>query len=100
VKLDRGDNFASLVARQWQAHVYGTPSAAWSDACSQRGLPLHAFDWRSQMADAGFARDAAYVVRPDGYVGLADPRTDGPTLAAYLDARGLRPAASAAAAHV
>jgi len=32
-----------------------------------------------------------YLVRPDGYVGLADPEAGPTKLERYLDDRGLRP---------
>ena len=39
------------------------------------------------MAKAGLKRDALYLVRPDGYIGLADPDADPGTLERYLDSR-------------
>jgi hypothetical protein len=53
-------------------------------------LPLHAFPWGPAPHASGLERDAVYLVRPDGYVGLADPRAEAAVLAAYLDARGLK----------
>jgi hypothetical protein len=41
------------------------------------------------MRRIGLHRDALYLVRPDGYVALADPRGGATTLSSYLDARGL-----------
>ncbi len=35
--------------------------------------PTHVFNWNAAANDAGLLRDAAYLVRPDGYVGLAMP---------------------------
>jgi hypothetical protein len=32
-----------------------------------------------------------YLVRPDGYVGLADPDASPANLERYLDSRGMRP---------
>jgi hypothetical protein len=43
------------------------------------------------MSRAGLARDAVYLVRPDGYVALADPDPSASRLEAYLDARRVRP---------
>ena len=37
------------------------------------------------MAEAGLKRDALYLVRPDGYVALADVRQDTAKLEAYLE---------------
>ena len=35
------------------------------------GSGVHEFPWSEAVRNTGFARDAAYLVRPDGYVGLA-----------------------------
>jgi len=40
---------------------------------------------------AVLARDAMYLVRPDGYVGLAARAGAGDRRGAYLDARAVRP---------
>ena len=37
------------------------------------------------MQDAGLKRDALYLIRPDGYVALADPGQDVEKLRAYLN---------------
>ena len=84
------DNFEPLASVEWQVHVYGAPSPGLLGACARRGLALHAFAWRPAMARRGLARDAGYLVRPDGYVALADPEARAATLERYLDARGLR----------
>jgi 2-polyprenyl-6-methoxyphenol hydroxylase-like FAD-dependent oxidoreductase len=91
VRLDGGDdNFAPLASLDWQVHVYGERTAALSSACRQRGLALHVFPWRASMRRAGLARNAGYLVRPDGYVALADPEASAITLVRYLDDRGVR----------
>ena len=64
-----------------------------SAICSARGLPLHGFAWRPAIARAGLKRNAAYLVRPDGYVALADPEASAARLQAYLDERGVIAAA-------
>ena len=44
------------------------------------------------MKEAGLARDALYLVRPDGYVALADTRADPEQLRRYFGERdGLAP---------
>ncbi len=85
------DNFTPLDSLDWQVHVHGEHSAELSEACARRSLPLHAFAWRARAGEVGFARSAAYLVRPDGYVALADPAANPRTLENYLDARGLLP---------
>jgi hypothetical protein len=44
------------------------------------------------MSRAGFQRGAVYLVRPDGYVGLADADDSATAITSYLDARKLTPA--------
>jgi len=89
----RRDNFMPLTALDWQVHVYGEPSSELIGLCEQRNLALHRFDWHSAMQRAGVARDASYLIRPDGYVALADRSASAARLQAYLDAKNLRPIA-------
>ena len=81
------DNFAPLVSLDWQAHVYGTPREEVIAACADLRLPLHAFPWRDAMGRVGLAKDALYVVRPDGYVGIADPQGSADRLRRYAPTR-------------
>jgi 2-polyprenyl-6-methoxyphenol hydroxylase-like FAD-dependent oxidoreductase len=83
------DNFTPLTSLRWQVHVYGHASRETQAACDERKLPLHVFPWRPEMGRAGLLRDAVYVVRPDGYVALADQGGGGAAITAYLDARKL-----------
>jgi 2-polyprenyl-6-methoxyphenol hydroxylase-like FAD-dependent oxidoreductase len=85
------DNFTPLSSLDWQVHVYGEASADIRAACSQRGLPLHVFAWRPSMRRIGLRRDAVYLVRPDGYIALADSAGSAKALTAYLDVRELKP---------
>ena len=70
------DNFAPLTSLAWQVHVYGEPRRGLADACAELGLPIHAFAWTPEMKRSGLVRGASYLVRPDGYVALADPEGD------------------------
>src|SRR5207302_5780307 len=85
-----GENFGPLSSLAWQTHVYGEPSDGVRRACASRGLALHVFPWRCPMRRAGLARHALYLVRPDGYVALADRAASADTLEHYLDTRGIR----------
>jgi hypothetical protein len=84
------DNFAPLTSLDWQVHVYGDPSPNLTAFCRERRLPLHVFAWQRAAKHHGLRRDAAYLVRPDAYVALADPEASPRVLAAYLDCRKLR----------
>ena len=66
------DNFTPLTSLDWQVHVYGDATREIQTACEERELPLHVFPWRPEMGRAGLRRNAVYLVRPDGYVALAD----------------------------
>ena len=86
-------NFAPLSSLAWQVHVYGDATPGLTAACDARGLPLHTFPWRPAMRTAGLQRGAAYLIRPDGYVALADSEASPATLHHFLDDQGLQPAA-------
>jgi 2-polyprenyl-6-methoxyphenol hydroxylase-like FAD-dependent oxidoreductase len=95
VRNDAGaDNFTPLSSMDWQAHVYGDAAPELKTVCEARKIPLHAFPWRTAMGTTGLQRDASYLVRPDGYVALADPEASGAKLQAYLDTRGVTIASS------
>jgi 2-polyprenyl-6-methoxyphenol hydroxylase-like FAD-dependent oxidoreductase len=86
------DNFAPLESLRWQAHCYGEAPASVRAACAARGLALHAFPWQAAMRRAGLRRNAVYLIRPDGYVGLADPAGDAAAVEQYLAMHGIRAA--------
>ena len=56
-----------------------------------QSLALHIFAWRREMDRAGLRRNAVYLVRPDGYVALADSEGGSAAITSYLDARKLAP---------
>ena len=84
-----GDNFVPLASLDWQVHVYGEAPAALRSTCESRSVALHTCPWGSGPQTAGLARDAAYLVRPDGYVALARPTDAAAAVARYLDSRGI-----------
>jgi 2-polyprenyl-6-methoxyphenol hydroxylase-like FAD-dependent oxidoreductase len=86
------DNFAQQTTLDWQAHVYGNATPEIRAVCEERKLPLHVFPWRPEISRAGLRRNAVYLVRPDGYVGLADSDGSATAVTSYLDARALTPA--------
>jgi 2-polyprenyl-6-methoxyphenol hydroxylase-like FAD-dependent oxidoreductase len=68
---DGTDNFAALRSLDWQAHVYGDAHTQIERACARAALSLRRFPWSDAAGKAGIARNAFYLVRPDGYMGLA-----------------------------
>jgi 2-polyprenyl-6-methoxyphenol hydroxylase-like FAD-dependent oxidoreductase len=95
VKIDSGgigkDNFAPLTSLDWQVHVYGDATPELQTMCDGRRLSLQVFPWRPEIRRTGLRRNALYLVRPDGYVALADPAGSATRLASYLDARKIMP---------
>jgi len=86
-----GDNFDPLSSMAWQVHIYGDPRQDVQQECAVRGLPLHAFAWDTNAKTAGLEQDAAYLIRPDGYVALAADSADtSRELTRYLEAHGIR----------
>jgi hypothetical protein len=79
------DNFSPLSSLDWQVHVYGEAARGLHEACAERRLALHRFEWTTKTAAAGFERDALYLIRPDGYVALANAGADANELRSYLD---------------
>jgi 2-polyprenyl-6-methoxyphenol hydroxylase-like FAD-dependent oxidoreductase len=84
------DNFASLGSTDWQVHIYGVAPDGISAWCQQHGVPLHVFDWLASYKDAGLARDALYLLRPDTYVALADREPSVEALERYFESRALQ----------
>ena len=83
------DNFTPLTSLDWQVHVYGDATADTEVMCDQRQLALHVFPWGPEMRRAGLGRNAVYLLRPDGYVALANPEGSAMAVTSYLDARKL-----------
>ena len=89
IETDGSDNFAPLASLRWQAHVYGNARNELKAACSELGIELHEFAWDEHARDVGARDGALYLVRPDGYVGLADKDANVRRLRAYVSrARG------------
>jgi 2-polyprenyl-6-methoxyphenol hydroxylase-like FAD-dependent oxidoreductase len=83
----------ALAQMTWQVFVYGQASAALATWCAGHSVALQVFEHRQDLAAAGVARDALYLLRPDTYVAVADPGGDPATLERYFADRGIRPGA-------
>nr|WP_281032540.1 FAD-dependent monooxygenase [Phyllobacterium leguminum] len=86
---DGTDNFEPLPKIGWQLHVYGEAKPELAAWCEKRGVVLRVFGWNERYAEAGLQRDAAYLLRPDTYVAVAEPSADAATLENYFRERGL-----------
>jgi 2-polyprenyl-6-methoxyphenol hydroxylase-like FAD-dependent oxidoreductase len=91
VEGDAGEehNFAALTSMDWQMHVYGDAAAGLQALADSRNIPLRVFHWNPHAERAGLKRNASYLIRPDGYIGLADSAGGAAAIGAYLDERHL-----------
>jgi hypothetical protein len=87
------DNFTPLSSLDWQVHVYGEASAEIRNACDSAKIAAACLCLASAMRRTGLRRDAVYLVRPDGYVALANAAASAQALTAYVDVRKLKPRA-------
>jgi hypothetical protein len=69
--VESQNNFSPLNSLDWQIHVYGSASNALEDLVGRWNVPVHSFVWDQPAHAAGLGNNAAYLVRPDGYVALA-----------------------------
>jgi hypothetical protein len=99
VQLSDGhDNFDSLKSLTWQVHVYGEPRRGVKEVCKSLHLLLQIFPWTKSAEGAGLTRNAVYVIRPDGYVAVADEGAAPQKWSEYFTRRGItldHPVASA-----
>jgi 2-polyprenyl-6-methoxyphenol hydroxylase-like FAD-dependent oxidoreductase len=83
------DNLLPLQQLNWQLHIYGRPHDGLIDQARALNLAVHVFPSNTEAGEAGLQCDAAYLVRPDGYVGLALPNQDPQQLASYAQRQRL-----------
>ncbi|SMB94736.1 FAD-dependent monooxygenase [Deinococcus hopiensis] len=79
-------NFKALRRPGPQLHLYGTPSPEVLSWCLRRDISLHVFPFEETARRAGLREDAAYLVRPDGYVSVAQATFGGAELDRVLRA--------------
>ena len=79
------DNFAGLTTLKWQVHVYGEVPASIQTFCNERNVKLHVFSWNISAKTAGLKKNAVYVIRPDGHIGIAAPDANLVKITAYFD---------------
>jgi hypothetical protein len=72
----------------WTAHMFGTVPADVATALADRSIALSTRTWSSAVERAGLTRDALYLVRPDGYIGMVLAGPSAAVIKAYLAAIG------------
>ena len=84
-----GGNYVGLDGLDWGLQAYGKLDPDLGREAAGLGVAVDRFDWDAAAAEAGFGRDAAYLVRPDGHVALAMARQGAAALGAYAGRIGL-----------
>jgi 2-polyprenyl-6-methoxyphenol hydroxylase-like FAD-dependent oxidoreductase len=78
------DNYAPLTERAWQIHIYGEAKAYLDAKAQGLGLKLYTFAWTDSLLEFGLVKDAMYVIRPDGHLGLVHQHQNLAALDAYF----------------
>lgn len=84
VPLGGGDNYKPLQSFDWQYHVYGRAKSALRELAQSFAIPLFEFEWTGAMKEKGIDQDSVFLIRPDGYVALADAGHDIEKMRPYL----------------
>lgn len=82
------DNYAVLRQINWQVHVYGIAKLDLKAWCEQHHIAVYEFKWSPAYQDAGFIRDAVYLLRPDTYIAFIDEQGAVHTLCEYFISQG------------
>jgi len=90
VEVDGADNHAPQEKIDWQVQVYGEAGDELRAWCVLHGLPMREFAWSRRHEEAGFTRNAHYLVRPDGHVALCDSSPGPDAVAHYFRDRAYR----------
>ena len=93
VEIDGIDNHAPLQKIDWQVQAYGEAGDGLRAWCLLHAMPMREFAWSQAHEDAGFVRNAHYLVRPDGHVALCalcDPSAGPDAIAHYFRDRAYR----------
>jgi 2-polyprenyl-6-methoxyphenol hydroxylase-like FAD-dependent oxidoreductase len=83
------NNFGPLQSMDWQLHTYGRTERKIIEAARALDLTWHEFAWSAQAKKAGLVQNAAYLIRPDGHVGVALPDQDASQLNSYISLQGI-----------
>ena len=75
----------------WRLRVHGSAAPGLEAWARGAGVAVQALPWSEAAAAAGFARDAAYLVRPDGYIALASSDGSPHELRGYFSAAPFGP---------
>ncbi|MBK0097601.1 FAD-dependent oxidoreductase [Erwinia sp. S63] len=90
IAMGETDNYASLRKIVWQIHIYGTAAEDVRNWCDRHGVEWQVFPWQDTFEKKGFKQDTAYLIRPDGYIGLVVTERHAERLSAYVSRLGIQ----------
>ncbi|MFC3418726.1 FAD-dependent monooxygenase [Salinicoccus hispanicus] len=90
IRMDDGDNFEPLESADWQMHVYGKPNTSIKRLSDIYGIPLHYTSWTQEMKHRGVKKDSAFLVRPDGHIGVATTTRHTDVIKQYVEEYDIR----------
>lgn len=90
VAVNETDNYASLRKIAWQIHIYGTPAEDVRNWCDRHSVDWQVFPWQDAFEKRGFKKDTAYLIRPDGYIGLVAAERHAERLSTYISRLGIQ----------
>jgi hypothetical protein len=77
IKAESSDNFELLTSLAWQVHVYGNAKTQVTSMLKKQNIPLVEFAWSIDTKNKGLIENAAYLIRPDGYISVIDTTENG-----------------------
>ncbi|HWF04553.1 MAG TPA: FAD-dependent monooxygenase, partial [Candidatus Angelobacter sp.] len=69
--IESQNNFQPLSSLDWQIHVYGKFTPELHTLSARWNIPIQSYYFDKDAQAAGFVQDAAYLVRPDGHIAMA-----------------------------
>ncbi|PEW80263.1 monooxygenase [Bacillus cereus] len=84
IPFDDTDNFAPLESFDWQLHVYGDVAPNFSKFAEENNLLLYTFPYTQRVQKAGIKLGSAFLIRPDGYIALAEETQNINSLEEYI----------------
>ena len=79
------DNYETLNSMTWHIQIYGETNSNFNSVANFRGFKIFEYQWTKEAEELGFARDAFYLIRPDGHIALCDLRQNTGVLKTFLN---------------
>lgn len=78
--IESVDNYASLQALDWQIHIYGNKPLM----VSENMWKVFHFPWNQEMEKRGLRENVAYLIRPDGHIGMISAQASADEIQSYF----------------